>query len=111
MKTWNLNQTKQCANCPWKVGASLPNIPGYDRTLHRQLALTIVDDGIYDPSRPVRFMGCHNSTEGNDLECIGWLNNQRKANNLGLRLMMMRCRNVKEIEVIGEQHLTFEETL
>jgi hypothetical protein len=111
MKTWNLAQTKQCRNCPWRVDSDFSKIPGYDRQQHLDLAQTIVDDGSLDPSRPVKFMGCHNSTEGNDLECIGWLNNQRNSNNLGLRLMMMRCRNVGEIEVVGEQHLIFEETL
>ncbi len=111
MKSWNLAQTKQCANCPWRVNSDLSKIPGYDRRQHHDLKQTIVDDGILNPNGAVRFMGCHNSTDGNDLECIGWLNNQRNSNNLGLRMMMMRCRNVREIEVVGEQHLTFEETL
>jgi hypothetical protein len=111
MKTWNLTQTKQCGNCPWRVDSDISKIPNYDRELHYNLDRTIVDDGIFDPSRPVRFMGCHNSTKGNDLECIDWLNNQRNSNNLGLRMMMMRCQNVEAIEVVGEQHLTFYETL
>lgn len=111
MKPWNLAQTKQCKNCPWKVDSDLSKIPGYSRTQHYDLAQTIVDDGILDPSRPVRLMACHNSTDDNDLECIGWLNNQRNSNNLGLRLMMMRCRNVGDIQVTGKQHLTFEDTL
>ena len=111
MKTWNLTQTKQCANCPWKVDSDLFKIPGYDRTQHHNLAQTIVSDGILDPSHPVLFMGCHNSSEGNDLECIGWLRNQLSSNNIGLRLMMIGCANSGDIEVLGEQHLTFEETL
>jgi hypothetical protein len=111
MKTWSLNQTKQCANCSWKIGSSLPDIPGYDYQLHRQLAHTIVDDGTYDSDRPVRFMASHKSHSEQHLECIGWLNNQRNSNNLGLRLMMLSCSNTREIEVFGEQYLTFEETL
>lgn len=111
MKPWNLAQTKQCHNCPWKVDSDLSKIPGYSRRQHHDLAQTIVDDGILDPNGAVRFMGCHNSSDDNDLECIGWLNNQRDSNNIGLRLMMMRCQNVREIEVVGEQYLTFEETL
>jgi hypothetical protein len=111
MKPWNLAQTKQCQSCPWKVDSDLSKIPNYDRQQHHDLAQTIVDDGIYDPDRPVRFMGCHNSSDGNDLECIGWLNNQRNSNNLGLRMMMISCKNAGKIKVVGKQHLTFEETL
>jgi hypothetical protein len=109
--SWKLKQTVQCKGCPWKVDSDLSKIPGYDRTQHYDLAQTIVDDGILDPSRPVRFMGCHNSTDGNDLECIGWIRNQLSSNNIGLRLLMISCENRGEIEVFGEQHLTFEETL
>jgi hypothetical protein len=111
MKTWSLTQTKQCVNFPWKVDSDLSKIPSYDRGQHRNIAQTIVDDGILDPHRPVRFMGCHNSTDDNDLECIGWLNNQRNYNNIGLRLMMRICENVRDIEVFGEQHRNFKDTL
>jgi hypothetical protein len=111
MKSWNLAQTKQCKGCPWRKDSDLSKIPGYDRAQHHDLAQTIVDDGILDPSRPVRFMGCHNSTGDNDLECIGWLRNQLSSNNIGLRLMMIGCANRKAIETFGEQCLTFEETL
>lgn len=109
--SWKLKQTVQCQGCPWRVDSDLSTIPGYDRRQHRDLAQTIVDDGILDLSRPVRFMACHNSSDGNDFECIGWLRNQLNSNNIGLRLMMIGCVNSGEIEVVGEQHLTFEETL
>ena len=111
MKSWSLAQIKQCDNCPWKVDSDLSTIPGYSRTQHQELAQTIVDDSVLDLNRPVKFMACHNSTDDIDLECIGWLHNQRKANNLGLRWMMMSCENAAEIEVLGAQHSTFEQTL
>lgn len=111
MKTWNLTQTKQCRHCPWRKDSDLSKIPGYDRQQHHNLAQTIEDDGILDPDRSVRVMACHNSSDGNDFECIGWLRNQLNSNNIGLRMLMIGCANSGKIEVVGEQYSTFEETL
>lgn len=110
-KTWKLTQTKQCSNCPWRKDSDLSRIPGYSRQQHLDLVDTIVDNGILNLDRPVKFMGCHNSTDDKDLECIGWLNNQLRCNNIGLRWRMMTCENSEDIETTGEQYLTFEETL
>jgi hypothetical protein len=54
-------------------------------------------------------MACH---ETEDAHCIGWLHNQLGVgNNIGLRMQMSRMENAGEIEVYGEQHERFEDTL
>lgn len=54
-------------------------------------------------------MACHETHESH---CIGWLVNQLgPGNNIPMRLAMMSCENAKDLEVFGEQHETFEDTL
>jgi hypothetical protein len=97
-----LRQTKQCANCPWKVNSDTSKIPGYDRELHQQLSGTIAELGIIEIGDTLRMMACHNSTEGDDLECVGWLHNQLgTGNNIGLRMLMFGYSNAKDIKVFG----------
>lgn len=71
---------------------------------------------IADPENPLasiagelRVMACH---ETDKAHCVGWLHNQLGAgNNLGLRLSMRNCENLNKLEVIGEQHEYFDQTL
>jgi hypothetical protein len=59
-------------------------------------------------------MACHHSkdTDENAEHCVGWLNHQLgRGNNIGLRISMMRCENIKDLKVVGEQHERFEHTL
>jgi hypothetical protein len=54
-------------------------------------------------------MACH---ESHSAYCIGWLHNQLGVgNNIALRLKMLNCDNIGDIEIDGEQHETFEDTL
>lgn len=109
-----LSRTKQCSNCPWKVSTNPFDIPyGYDPEKHKNLACTISDGAIGSAfSASMQAMACHHSFAGDEDYCIGWLVNQLgPGNNIGLRLKMMNCENVDEIEVFGEQHERFEDTL
>jgi len=57
-------------------------------------------------------MACHETTSGNELPCVGWLNNQiGVGNNLGLRIACMAGRIDADVETIGLQHETFKDTL
>jgi Family of unknown function (DUF6283) len=106
-----LKQAKQCANCPWRIGSDTAKIPNYDLRQHRQLASTIAKPGQLDDSDTLRMMACHNSSEGNDLECVGWLYNQcGVGNNIPLRIRLVQTINAKNIQVFGEQHKTFDAT-
>ena len=108
-----LKRTKQCAKCPWKKCVNPHDIPnGYDAEKHKNLKGTIADrdnplNSLGNAER--RVMACH---ETENAHCVGWLHNQLGVgNNLGLRLTMLNCENIGKLEVIGEQHENFEQTL
>ena len=105
-------RTKQCAKCPWRVDVDPNDIPdGYCPTKHRRLESTIARQGDLNLYGPVKMMGCHESELGAETPCVGWMANQLGAgNNIGLRLWAMK--NLKaRLELCGEQHECFEDTL
>jgi Family of unknown function (DUF6283) len=106
-----LARTKQCAKCPWRKSTDPNEIPnGYSKRLHRNLKGTIAEHGTLNLGQ-LRAMACHESKLGEETHCIGWLANQMgPGNNIGLRFQMMRY-DLSGVELIGEQHETFEETL
>lgn len=108
--TFSLKRTKQCKKCPFKKGTNPREIPnGYCELKHQKLENTIAIDGEIDFNKPS--MACHHSKKEPDY-CVGWLHNQLgKGNNIPLRLKMLNCDNIKDIEVVGEQHLNFRDTL
>ena len=68
-----LNHTKQCKTCPWKLSATVADIPNYTRDRHENLANTIADEtgNLSQINQPLRIMACHHSIDGNEYECIG----------------------------------------
>lgn len=106
-----LQRTKQCKSCPWKVETDPHDIPhGYCELKHANLESTIAKDLTF--SDKLKVMACHHSVNGKEEHCIGWLVNQLgPGNNIGLRISMRHYENAKDIEVFGEQHERFEETL
>lgn len=110
--TWKLKRTKQCAKCPWRVDVDPQDIPnGYSEEKHRGLADTIAREGDLSAlfSGQLRVMACH---ETHDAHCVGWLAHQLgPGNNLALRLHVLKCANIGELKLVGEQHETFEDTL
>ena len=113
-KLWKLKRTKQCEKCPWRKDVDPNEIPdGYSHERHRALASTIAEPAdLCGLSAPLKIMGCHESPADEEVHCIGWLVNQvGPGNNIGLRMSMMGCQNAPEVEVVGEQHETFEDTL
>lgn len=112
---WALKRTEQCAKCPWKKTTNPHDIPnGYDPEKHRNLKRTIAKDNVssvmdYINKKPLRMMACH---EEHEAHCLGWLMHQMGAgNNVHLRLAMMRCTNLHQVKLVGEQHEDFEDTL
>jgi hypothetical protein len=101
---------EQCANCPWKVGADLRQIPSYDPKLHDGLRGTIAEDESFTPTRG---MACHHAELGKEKElpCAGWLHHQiGPGNSIPARLNVMNGRLPVPV-VHGDQYETFEETL
>ena len=103
---------RQCKKCPWRVDANPRDIPGgYCERKHQALQRTI-DDGAGTLVGPVRMMACHETPRGAELPCVGWLMNQLgPGNNLGLRLAVRSGRVSADVELVGEQHQRFEDTL
>lgn len=57
-------------------------------------------------------MACHEFPVGREKPCVGWLANQfGDGNNIGLRLAVFEERVSMDIETVGEQHKTLEDTL
>lgn len=107
-----LKRVKQCAKCPWKKRVNPHDIPnGYDIEKHKELISTIADpdDAFSTLGNTLRVMACHETA---DAHCVGWLHNQLgPGNNIGLRLKMRNCENISKLQVVGEQHESFGETL
>lgn len=105
---------RQCAKCPWKVTTDPHDIPnGYCEMKHAGLSSTVAKPAsLAGLGGPVRIMACHETPVGEELPCVGWLDNQLGVgNNLGLRLAVMHGRVDAHIEVVGDQHETLEDTL
>lgn len=114
-KTWSLKRTKQCAKCPWKKKTNPHKIPnGYSVEKHQGLSATIATDPVelQLAKESINVMACHESNSEDQEYCIGWLMHQLgKGNNIQMRIRMMSCANSKDLELFGEQHDCFEDTL
>jgi len=104
---------KQCKKCPWKKSTNPHDIPnGYCEIKHAGLADTIAEPGKMTSLTGLRIMACHESTTGNDIPCVGWLDNQlNDGNNLPLRYAVMKGRVSADYKLVGKQHTCFEDTL
>jgi hypothetical protein len=101
---------KQCKKCPWRKGVNPHDIPdGYCEVKHAALESTIAKGLNLGPT--LHLMACHESPVGDERPCIGWLYHQLgEGNNIGLRLWAIK--NLREsLDIVGDQHETFEETL
>lgn len=107
---WRLQQPKQCQGCPWRADTSVKDIPNYDPKQHQSLSGTIADSQAAAFRQELQIMACHASTNKQPLECIGWLEHQLINNNIALRLRMRHCENFNELETVGLQVETFEDT-
>lgn len=56
-------------------------------------------------------MACHETAIGKELPCVGWLENQLgPGNNIALRLRVVTGDIDGDVETVGEQHATLEDT-
>lgn len=105
---------KQCKKCPWKKDVDPNDIPnGYSCDLHAKLENTIAKDPMEGlRGGALHIMACHESPIGKEKPCVGWLVHQLgDGNNIGLRLAVRSGRVDANVETVGEQHATFEDTL
>lgn len=105
---------KQCASCPWKLAADPRKIPaGYSVAKHRRLRNTIAEPGALPvPGAVLRIFACHASPIGGELPCVGWLAHQLgEGNNIALRMAVRVGAIDADIQLDGEQHACFDDTL
>jgi hypothetical protein len=87
------------------------DIPRYSLKKHLNLAGTIAEPGVYCSRGGVTMMTCHESPEGNEQPCVGWLVQQLgPGNNIGLRILALDGR-FKNLKTVGPQHERFDQTL
>ena len=98
---------RQCKTCPWRKGADVANIPGYDSAKHEALRPSI-DQPVSDV---IRIMGCHYSGPGprQQRPCAGWINNQYQGGNSAVQVHV-RLGLLPTVTVVGPQRATFDET-
>ena len=110
---FKLKRTKQCDKCPWKVSTNPYDIPnGYCEIKHANLKDTISQNALDFVRGGQKAMACHHSGGNDQMYCVGWLNNQLGVgNNIGLRMRMSKCENIRELKLVGDQHERFEDTL
>ena len=102
---------KQCKKCPWKKSTKPHEIPnGYSVLLHQGLENTITREASFaNIGDPLRVFACHEMLK---TPCVGWLVNQLGVgNNIPLRLRVHSGKIDGNVEVVGPQHETFEDTL
>ena len=103
---------RQCKKCPWRKDVDPNDIPnGYCAKKHAALSDTIAEPGVLRGG-PLRMMACHESKPGEERPCVGWLANQLgPGNNIALRMRALSGSIDADIELVGEQHERFEDTL
>lgn len=70
----NLNTLKRpCGSCPWIVGNAAADIPHFELDLAEKLAATCPDHRGMGPGPEASLFACHQSVEGAEFACAGWL--------------------------------------
>lgn len=110
---FSLTRTKQCAGCPWRKAIDPNTIPcGFQPETWAKVAAAQPPPGQVPTTSTRVNMQCHDSPDHKPQHCIGWLENQLTVgNNVGVRLAMMGCQNITDIQTEGEQRQSFTEIL
>lgn len=62
-----------CRSCPWRVDQDAQAIPNFDLDLAERLAATSPDARGFGPDFGSPQFACHQSREGAEVVCAGWL--------------------------------------
>ncbi len=61
---------------------------------------------------PLRIMACHETPTTHELPCVGWIAHQAgEGNNVRLRMAIAQGSVDANVETVGDQHSSFEDTL
>lgn len=64
---------KPCPSCPWRVDQGAQDIPNFDLEMAEGLAGTSPDENGFGPDFSASMFACHQSKEGEEFACAGWL--------------------------------------
>lgn len=64
---------KPCASCPWRVDQDASDIPNFDIGKAENLAATCPDHRGMGPEYGAPIFSCHQSKDGAEFPCAGWL--------------------------------------
>lgn len=64
---------KPCPSCPWRVDQDATAIPNFSLELAEGLAATSPNEQGYGPDFGSPQFACHQSHEGGEIVCAGWL--------------------------------------
>lgn len=62
-----------CPPCPWRLDTTAPDIPNFDLELAENLAATCPDKRGMGPDFGASMFACHQSREGREIACAGWM--------------------------------------
>lgn len=62
-----------CPSCPWRTDQGAQDIPGFSIAKARDLAATCPNERGHGPSYGAELFACHQSKEGGEIPCAGWL--------------------------------------
>lgn len=62
-----------CPSCPWRVDKDARDIPNFSLPMAESLAGTSPDENDMGPEFDAAFFACHQSKEGSEIPCAGWL--------------------------------------
>lgn len=62
-----------CPSCPWRVDQDAQSIPNFSLDLAEDLANTSPDARGFGPDFGSPHFACHQSREGDEFACAGWL--------------------------------------
>jgi hypothetical protein len=98
-----------CKGCPWRISATASAIPGFDMEKAENLINTVGQEF----GQPM--MACHQSTEENEIHCVGFLAVQG-WDNITVRMAVISGQIPAEAleqppEEWGEMHESFDEMI
>ncbi|WP_146010059.1 DUF6283 family protein [Burkholderia sp. WAC0059] len=106
--------TVPCPSCPWRRDQDARDIPNFSLEKAESLAATCPDERGMGPSFSASWFACHQSPEGHEIPCAGWLSMVGHAHPR-VRIAIMEGRlNRRALEAPAdgpELHQTYGEVL
>lgn len=100
-----------CASCPWRLDQDATAIPGFVLAKAEALAATSPDERGMGPGWGSPMFACHQSRDGQEVVCAGWLA-QVGAAHPGVRLALMQgTMTPDQVQPQTGLHTTFQEVI